>query len=751
MAKYFLTFIFVFSCSTGIPKNHAAKKGCKHWDLNIDSAEEFLCAIQFGEENSTLVIQKEKLTFTSPIHFEKSLHITTEGSDEATLEGLSFDFRKHIKIRNVSFVAKGTIKMQSADLENLTIYGNLSIGNFGPSTKKDDATNARLTYIDFESPFLFRGKSLSIHHSRFRKSVDIKGRRFQLAMNRFDGNVKVDSIEKTYINNNLFMGLNRQSEFSGEVFLEYNCRSRSRLWKENEASHSNFISDSCRFRNWCSVNTNIREAIVIGGFNTSRVQVGDFDGDGKDELLRFDEKAWHHYDFSKSEWSFLHEEKNTPPWALGIADLNGDGRDEIIKADGYLIREWSISEKTWIEGAKFEEGFARQYLMMGNIKGDSRAEFVKYDKKTKAIYVSGKDKVEWEKEIDLPNNFYELVLLDYNGNGFADLIVKKEDSLEVYDFTKSKWKRHNIDVRSLVFGHFDKEAGLDAFLNGQKISMKKKRFKRSYIADAIFVADIDGDGVDEIFTQCEPKPGHTTIKIMTYNINHAGVRNVEELAKKIQRLDADFVAVQEVDRNTRRNPYDMAEQLARLSNYKYHAFFKSNDYQGGEYGLLFLSKHAIENIDIEKLPKHKNEKEWSEKNIAVALKSGKYRFLITHIISRKWRNGEDLSETQDAQLDALLKFVKEKNPDFLLGDFNMKATSSEYKHLVETSGYRDSFFESGNEMKLEKTGITFPDIHGDPRRIDYIFMRKAKAGNLRIDIPALVSSDHYPYILEFED
>jgi len=74
-----------------------------------------------------------------------------------------------------------------------------------------------------------------------------------------------------------------------------------------------------------------------------------------------------------------------------------------------------------------------------------------------------------------------------------------------------------------------------------------------------------------------------------------GVVSLEKTAKTTKEWTPDPVAVQEVDKHTRRtNNADQPKVLAELLG-MYHVFGKTIDVQRGEYGLLILSPFSIQN------------------------------------------------------------------------------------------------------------------------------------------------------------
>ncbi|HMR19737.1 MAG TPA: endonuclease/exonuclease/phosphatase family protein, partial [Sphingobacterium sp.] len=109
------------------------------------------------------------------------------------------------------------------------------------------------------------------------------------------------------------------------------------------------------------------------------------------------------------------------------------------------------------------------------------------------------------------------------------------------------------------------------------------------------------------FTACgsnnkteDPKPdppGETGVafKVMTYNLwasrpGNLKEQNMKDMAEVIKRADPDLVALQEVDKFTRRNPMDVTKELSERTGMQYYFYAKAMDHNGGEYGDAILSK-----------------------------------------------------------------------------------------------------------------------------------------------------------------
>src|SRR5262245_12961345 len=88
---------------------------------------------------------------------------------------------------------------------------------------------------------------------------------------------------------------------------------------------------------------------------------------------------------------------------------------------------------------------------------------------------------------------------------------------------------------------------------------------------------------------------NNTISVLSYNIHHANppsradVIDIEAIAKVINQQQPQLVALQELDVHTKRSGVTLheAQELGRLTGMQYY-FFKTIDYDGGEYGIGIL-------------------------------------------------------------------------------------------------------------------------------------------------------------------
>jgi endonuclease/exonuclease/phosphatase family metal-dependent hydrolase len=221
------------------------------------------------------------------------------------------------------------------------------------------------------------------------------------------------------------------------------------------------------------------------------------------------------------------------------------------------------------------------------------------------------------------------------------------------------------------------------------------------------------------------------LRVLTYNIHHGegtdGKFDLERIAKIIVSVKPDVVAVQEVDRKTKRaGGVDQAAALARLTGL--HAEFgKAIDYSGGEYGQAILTKVKSAGVEVHALPSDGK----SEPRVAlsVRLKPAKdlpeLIFVGTHLCHQREPN----RVAQAREINRL--FPDKEGPSVLLaGDLNARAGSETMKEFARQ--WRD----------------TLPDV----RTIDYVLVRKSDPWHV-VETKVIddrVASDHRPVLVVLE-
>jgi len=230
---------------------------------------------------------------------------------------------------------------------------------------------------------------------------------------------------------------------------------------------------------------------------------------------------------------------------------------------------------------------------------------------------------------------------------------------------------------------------------------------------------------------------------MTYNIHHAnppanpGKIDVDAIAQVIIREKADLVLLQEVDVHTNRSGSDLheSERIAALTG-MHSLFFKSIDYDNGEYGIAILSKYSLKQGERLALP-------------TLASTKGEPRSLAQAVIEI---NGKEMViacthlDAQHADTNRILQaaairehFKNEKRPIILGGDFNAEIGSPVLQIL-------DAAF---TRSCTSNCGFTIP-ADNPRKRIDFITYRGMKAPVGQAVVDEAVASDHRPVTAVFK-
>ena len=232
------------------------------------------------------------------------------------------------------------------------------------------------------------------------------------------------------------------------------------------------------------------------------------------------------------------------------------------------------------------------------------------------------------------------------------------------------------------------------------------------------------------------------LRVLTYNIRHGqgmdGQLDLERVATIIRRLDPDLVALQEVDRGTRRaGGVDQPVELGRLTGL--HAIFGiAMNFDDGQYGETVLSRHPVTTSKVHPLPCGTNSEPRCALEVHVSWPMGaNLIFIATHL------DQLDAPTNRIAQARAMVKLCarNDQTPMILAGDMNAQPDSQPIRILTET------WFDTGLGHVLH----TFPAA--DPKeQIDHVFVKPAawwRVLEIRT-IEEKVASDHYPLFVVLE-
>jgi endonuclease/exonuclease/phosphatase family metal-dependent hydrolase len=222
------------------------------------------------------------------------------------------------------------------------------------------------------------------------------------------------------------------------------------------------------------------------------------------------------------------------------------------------------------------------------------------------------------------------------------------------------------------------------------------------------------------------------LRILTYNIHHGegmdGRFDYDRLAKIINALKPDVVALQEVDRKTRRaSGVDQAARLAEATGMHY-AFGNALYYSGGEYGEAILSRFPIENAKAHHLPFHPGQEPRTALEVTIKPDNGlpEFIFVGTHLCHQS-------NETRTEQAQQLNRLLPAAGgpPVILAGDLNARP---------------------GSEPMQELLSERWIDTVAPRSRIDYVLVRSGDPWEV-LDVTIVderVASDHRPILVVLE-
>ena len=229
-----------------------------------------------------------------------------------------------------------------------------------------------------------------------------------------------------------------------------------------------------------------------------------------------------------------------------------------------------------------------------------------------------------------------------------------------------------------------------------------------------------------------PKSTPQMLKIASYNVRNAkgmdDVVDFDRVAKVINDMNADALAIQELDSATERsNRMVVLDELAKRTG-MFASYNASIDFSGGKYGVGILTKEKPLRTEAIALPGREEERS------ILLVELNDYALCCTHFSL----NEEDRQSSIEIINKLLSNF--ETKPVFLAGDLNAEPNSAEI-------------------AQLEKNWIMIsnPELHTFPSdspevTIDYVFLKQNahfKHTVIETEVPnEPMASDHRPLWVE---
>lgn len=226
----------------------------------------------------------------------------------------------------------------------------------------------------------------------------------------------------------------------------------------------------------------------------------------------------------------------------------------------------------------------------------------------------------------------------------------------------------------------------------------------------------------------------SSLRVVSYNM-HAGVSSsLDEIARVIEELDADVVALQEVDRGVGRSG-EVDQDVVLAEKLGYHtAFAAARRRESGDFGVAILSRlpfTRVERIDLHEA--------WSSQprvalDASVCMGTRAVRILNVHADVWPWASNAATKRLLRSMAPSLGEGV------ILAGDLNV-VPGSAGPRWIKDAGLHDLVARFGEAITFRNMGA---------RRIDYIFADAFLAGRAgSAGVVVSEASDHYPIFGDF--
>jgi endonuclease/exonuclease/phosphatase family metal-dependent hydrolase len=229
-----------------------------------------------------------------------------------------------------------------------------------------------------------------------------------------------------------------------------------------------------------------------------------------------------------------------------------------------------------------------------------------------------------------------------------------------------------------------------------------------------------------------------SLRVATYNIQSGRSSSLDGVAAALSEMDADLVALQEVQRGVNRSaPVDQVRSLASTLG-MYSAYAPAKKKGAGDFGVAVLSRLPVLAAERVPLPARMSGEPRVALDVTVCAGPRPLRFVAVH--------GDVMPWAATANSEHVAEMVAGTVGDGVIvaGDLNMRPGAAGPLHLQRV-GLVDVVADHAE-------GPTFPTRPGpEPRRIDYLFLDSPLADAVRaVRIPDTVASDHFPILADID-
>jgi hypothetical protein len=214
---------------------------------------------------------------------------------------------------------------------------------------------------------------------------------------------------------------------------------------------------------------------------TVRLGVGDFDGDGVQDLFLATGAAWYYSPGGNAEWRYLNGGKTDRIDSLLFGDFDGDGRTDVVGINGSILMVSWGGVSDWEVLNSLPAGASITDLAVGDFDGDGRADIFWADGQT--WWVSYGGNTPFVAVQTSSHRVKDIRLGDFNGDGSTDVFSVVDDGVSL------RW----------MVSYSPKLAPGTLFSSWTYLPVSLTN-----TVDGLLVADFDGDGRADIAMPSSP-------------------------------------------------------------------------------------------------------------------------------------------------------------------------------------------------------------------------------------------------------
>lgn len=240
-------------------------------------------------------------------------------------------------------------------------------------------------------------------------------------------------------------------------------------------------------------------------YDVEELGFGDFDGDGRTDVLRATGSRWYYSPGGTGRW-VPRSTSGTTRHDLGFGDFDGDGRTDVFTASGGQWQFSSAANGAW--QPLNTSGYEVNSLRFGDFDGDGRTDVFRTN--GTQWYLSSGGRTAWQPLASATKSLSELGFGDFDGDGRTDVFTQTGDTWYFSSGGVSNWQRlivAGVPASALRYGDINGDGRTDVFrTDGSRWYFSSgAREQWAPLANSscafasLAVADFTGDGRADVF------------------------------------------------------------------------------------------------------------------------------------------------------------------------------------------------------------------------------------------------------------